>query len=67
MMNDTSHHPPYVQVVEPTPENTPLLWIRKSEQSNFLAYVCGVCGYTEFYAANHQKLLEGVKRGFLRA
>jgi len=35
----------------------------KYEQGTFRAWVCGACGYTEFYAVNYQALHEGWKEG----
>jgi predicted nucleic-acid-binding Zn-ribbon protein len=40
------------------------VWIPKSEQSHFRAYVCGACGYTEFYAENYVALNEGRRKGY---
>jgi len=57
-------HPPYVIIVEPEPEKRPFVWLPKSEQSFFRAYVCGACGYTEFYAEAYQVLIEGRKKGY---
>lgn len=56
--------PPYISILEPEPPNRPFVWLPKSEQSQFIAYVCGACGYTEFYANRHQALNEGRKKGF---
>ena len=56
-------HPPYVDIKEPEPLNRPFIWVPKSEQSQFVAYICGGCGYTEFYAANYKSLNEGYKQG----
>lgn len=56
--------PPYISISEPEPPNRPLVWMPKNEQSQFTAYVCGACGYTEFYAVRYQALNEGRKRGF---
>jgi predicted nucleic-acid-binding Zn-ribbon protein len=55
--------PPLVEVVEPEPEKPSFLWTPKYEQSGFRAWVCGACGYTEFYAENYAALLEGWKKG----
>lgn len=57
-------HPPYVQVVEPAPANRPFVWMPKSEQGHFRAWVCGACGYTEIYTDNYQGMNEGRKKGF---
>ena len=57
-------NPTYVSIHEPEPEKRPFVWIPKSEQSHFRAYVCGACGYTEFYAENYPALNEGRKKGF---
>lgn len=64
LVKDSQNYPPYVQVVEPEPPNRSFLWVRKNERSNFQAYVCGDCGFTEFYAINHQALKDGVNKGF---
>lgn len=57
-------HPPYVDIVQPEPPNRPFIWLAQSEQSQFTAYICGACGYTEFYAVRYQALNEGYKKGF---
>lgn len=57
-------HPPYVDITEPEPTNRPFIWSPKSEQSQFVAYVCGGCGYTEYYAVNYKVLNEGRKKGY---
>lgn len=56
--------PSYVDITEPEPANRPFIWSPKSEQSQFVAYVCGECGYTEYYAVNYKALNEGRKKGF---
>jgi predicted nucleic-acid-binding Zn-ribbon protein len=63
-LKDSQTYPPYIEVVEPEPPNRPFIWVRKSERSNLQAYVCGACGYTEFYAANHLALRDGARKGF---
>lgn len=65
-LKDYESHPPFVEVVEPKPPNASFIWIQKNERSNFLAFVCAACGYTEFYAADHQKLRNGILKGFQR-
>ena len=57
-------HPPYVDIREPESEKRPFLWMPKNEQSQFQAYVCSACGYTEFYAENYVALNEGRKKGY---
>ena len=57
-------HPPYVSIHEPEPEKRPFVWIPKNEQSQFRAYICGACGYTEFFAENHVALNEGRRKGY---
>lgn len=57
--------PPYVRIVQPEPPDRPFIWVSQSEQSQFAAYICGACGYTEFYAIKHQALNEGRKKGFI--
>jgi predicted nucleic-acid-binding Zn-ribbon protein len=47
---------PWVDLLEPEPPKLPFFWSPKSERSRFLAFVCGACGYTEFYADNYQGL-----------
>jgi predicted nucleic-acid-binding Zn-ribbon protein len=54
---------PYVEVTEPEPEKRSFIWTPKYEQGTFRAWVCGACGYTEFYAENYQALHEGWKKG----
>jgi predicted nucleic-acid-binding Zn-ribbon protein len=58
-------YPPHVDIMEPEPPNRPFIWSPKSEQSRFVAYVCGSCGYTEFYAENYTALNEGRKKGYI--
>ena len=57
-------HPMYVGIVEPEPANRPFIWSPKNEQSQFSAYVCSACCYTEYYAINYKALNEGRKKGF---
>jgi predicted nucleic-acid-binding Zn-ribbon protein len=57
-------HPTYVQISEPDPPNRPFIWMPKFEQSQFTVYICGACGYSEFYANRYQALNEGRKKGF---
>ena len=57
-------HPPYVGIVEPEPATHGFVWVPKTEESHFVAYVCGACGYTEFYAEKYQALNEGHKKGY---
>jgi len=61
---DSQNYPPYVQVLEPEPPNRPFIWMPQSERSQFEAYVCAACGYTEFYAISHQALRAGWIKGF---
>ena len=49
---------PWVEILEPEPPKLPFFWSPKCERSHFLAYICGACGYTEFYAENYQGLNE---------
>ncbi len=58
-------YPPSVVILEPEPEKRPFVWSPKSIQSRFHAYVCGACGYTEFYAENYNALNEGRKKGYV--
>lgn len=58
-------YPPYVDILEPEPEKRPFVWSPKNIQSHFRAYICGECGYTEFYAENHNDLNEGRKKGYV--
>jgi predicted nucleic-acid-binding Zn-ribbon protein len=58
-------YPPYVDIIEPEPEKRPFVWSPKSVQSHFCAYICGACGYTEFYAENYTTLNEGQKKGYI--
>ncbi len=57
-------YPPFVSIAEPEPAKRPFLWLPNSEQSQFRAYVCVNCGYTEFYTQAHQALEEGYKKGY---
>ncbi len=57
-------HPTYVDITQPEPANRPFIWLPKSEQSQFAAYVWGRCGYTEYYAVNYKALNEGRKKGY---
>lgn len=59
-----SGHPSYVDIMEPEPPNRPFVWSPKSEQSQFVVYVCCGCGYTEYYAVNYKALNEGHKKGY---
>jgi predicted nucleic-acid-binding Zn-ribbon protein len=61
---DSRGHPPHVEIVEPDPPNRPFIWSPQTARSNFQAYVCGACGYTEFYADNFRALNEGRRKGF---
>lgn len=54
---------PYVEVTEPEPEKRSFIWTPKYEQSTFRAWVCGACGYTEFYAESYNILREGWQKG----
>ena len=56
---------PYVNMTEPEPATRPFIWAPKFEQSTFKAYICGACGYTEFYASNYRSLNEARKKGFV--
>ncbi len=58
-------HPPFVDMHEPETAQRPFVWTPKNVQSFFRAYVCGSCGYTEFYAEQYQALNEGNKQGFI--
>jgi predicted nucleic-acid-binding Zn-ribbon protein len=62
-----SGHPSHVDIMEPEPANRPFIWSPKSEQSQFKVYVCGGCGYTEYYAINYKALNEGRKKGYKSA
>jgi predicted nucleic-acid-binding Zn-ribbon protein len=55
---------PYVHIVEPEPPQRPFIWMPQSARSPFVAYVCGNCGYTEFYAVNFKSLGELHQKGF---
>jgi predicted nucleic-acid-binding Zn-ribbon protein len=57
-------YPPFVDISEPEPPNRPFDWVPRSEQSRFRAYICGNCGYTEFYAAHFQALNEAHQKGY---
>ena len=60
------NYPPYVDIMEPEPPDRPFIWSLKNEQSQFMAYVCVACGYTEFYAENYVALNDGSKKGYRR-
>jgi predicted nucleic-acid-binding Zn-ribbon protein len=60
-------HPPFVSTIEPEPEKHSFVWLPGNQQSHFRAYVCGACGYTEFYAEEFQQLNEGRKKGYRSA
>ncbi len=60
-------HPPYVDIMEPEPEKRPFLWSPKNEQSQFHAYVCSACGFTEFHVENYKALHEGRQKGYIGA
>jgi hypothetical protein len=55
---------PYVEIIEPEPAKRPFIWQPQTVKSNFVAFICGACGYSEFYADNFQNLNEGRKKGF---
>jgi predicted nucleic-acid-binding Zn-ribbon protein len=57
-------NPPYVNVVEPTPEKVPFIWNAKSVATGFRAAICGDCGYTQFYTKHHAELLAAHKKGY---
>lgn len=63
-LQHSGSHLPFVQINEQEPPNRPFIWQPQSVRSNFVAFVCGDCGYTEFFADNFQNLNEGRKRGF---
>lgn len=63
-VNAGQTYPPSVEILEPEPQKRPFVWSPKSARSHFRAYVCGACGYTEFYAENYTTLNEGRKKGF---
>lgn len=47
--------------VEKSTDNKKWIQIVRDEESTFHAYVCGNCGYSEFYADNYSGLLSAVK------
>lgn len=61
----SGQYSPYVDIVEPDPPERPFIWSPKNQRSQFRAYVCGACGYTEFYADNYVALNEGRKKGYI--
>jgi ribosomal protein S27AE len=54
--------PVYVDIVEPDPPNRPFIWMPQNARSQFLADICGACGYTEFQAENFKGLNEISKK-----
>ncbi len=57
-------YPPYVTIAEPEPEKHSFVWLPKTEEGHFRAYICGNCGYTEFYSDSYQALNEGRRKGY---
>ncbi|MBS1792820.1 MAG: hypothetical protein JSS81_03140 [Acidobacteria bacterium] len=61
----TSHQTtPHVQMREPDPPDRPFIWLPETVRSEFFAFVCAGCGYTEFYAGNYRELGAARRRGF---
>ncbi len=58
------HKPAHVKLLEPEPAKRPFVWIPKEVTSGFRAAVCGACGHTQLYAANHAEILESHKKGY---
>jgi predicted nucleic-acid-binding Zn-ribbon protein len=54
----------YVELIEPDPPNRPFVWKPGYEQSRFLAWVCGNCGYSEMYATRPKEMLAAYQKGF---
>lgn len=57
--------PPYLDIMEPEPEKRSFVCSLKTVQSRFCAYICGACGYTEFFAENYGALNDGREKGFI--
>jgi predicted nucleic-acid-binding Zn-ribbon protein len=57
-------YPPSVKLIEPDPEKLPFIWSPKIAATGFRAAVCGACGYTRFYAANHAEILAAHQKGY---
>jgi hypothetical protein len=57
--------PLYTGIMEPEHEKRPCVWSAKTVQSRFRAYICGACGYTEFFAENYGALNDGREKGFI--
>jgi predicted nucleic-acid-binding Zn-ribbon protein len=54
----------YVQLEQPEPENRPFIWKQDTQSTTFQAWVCGECGYTEYYATKPTQMLEAHKKGY---
>lgn len=56
--------PPFVVLSEPEPPEGSFIWVPRIEQSQFRVYICGDCGYAEFYAENPRLLNASHKKGY---
>jgi predicted nucleic-acid-binding Zn-ribbon protein len=54
----------YVQLKQPEPEKRPFIWKQDYKNASFQAWVCGECGYTEYYAVRPADMLEAHKKGY---
>lgn len=54
----------YVQLEQPEPAPRPFIWKQETENTTFQAWVCGDCGYTEYYATRPAEMLAAHKKGF---
>ena len=59
-----NHKPVYVKLLEPSPANSPNMWIPQEIKTEFHAAICGACGFTRFYSKNHAKMLDAHKKGY---
>ena len=57
-------YPPFVVLSEPEPPDKSFIWVPRMEQSQFRAYICGDCGYTEFYAENFHAIHASHNKGY---
>lgn len=63
-VKDSRAFPLSVEIQEPEPADRPFFWLPDTEKSQFQAYICGACGYTEFYTVKFQELNEKRRKGY---
>ena len=56
--------PIFVSLERPEPKKKPLIWKVESETTGFQAWMCGSCGYTEYYAKKPALMLGAHKKGY---